>query len=86
MKFISSLTQFNLVIPLIAFLPFLVGDPIKKICLTKFKAEMEQARKIPPDGMGRFTCQCFIDNFRKVGSISSAKSICKKLAAEKYDY
>ena len=34
---------------------------IRSFCLVAFNAAMENAGKTPPDGMGDYTCSCFMD-------------------------
>ena len=69
-------------------------DQITELCLAGFKAAMAQAGKIPPDGMGRFTCECFLTEVNRgksiqwpklLGTIESAQKTCKQRAAERFE-
>ena len=57
---------------------------ITKICMSGFKREMQQIGIIPPEGMDRFTCKCFANEFTKRRVIGSALSKCKKEAALRF--
>ena len=68
-------------------------DKITELCLAGFKTAMNQAGKTPPDGMGSFTCDCFLREVNKGGAIQwatllttveSAQKTCKKEAAERF--
>jgi len=61
------------------------GNLIKMICLMNFKVAMADAGKLPPKGMGQFTCQCFLNQVNAGASISTAQSICKTKAAARYN-
>ena len=66
---------------------------ITQLCLAGFKTAMNQAGKIPPEGMGDFTCACFLREMNKgnsiqwkslLGTIEAAQETCKQEAAERY--
>ena len=66
---------------------------ITELCLAGFNGAMVQSGIIPPDGMGRFTCDCFLSEVNKgdsiqwptlLASIESAQNTCKKKAAERF--
>lgn len=66
---------------------------ISQLCLAGFKTAMNQAGKIPPEGMGDFTCACFLREMNKgnsiqwkslLGTIEAAQETCKQEAAERY--
>jgi len=68
-------------------------NKITELCLAGFNAAMAQAGKIPPAGMGRFTCDCFLREVNKgdsiqwpslLGNIESAQETCKQRAAERF--
>ncbi|HGY5548520.1 MAG: hypothetical protein AB8A30_04430 [Prochlorococcus sp.] len=61
------------------------GNLIKMICLMNFKIAMADAGKLPPKGMGQFTCKCFMNQVNAGASISTAQSICKTKAAARYN-
>jgi len=50
-----------------------------------FKAAMADAGKTPPEGMGQFTCKCFLDQVNAGASIGTAQSVCKVKAAAHYN-
>ncbi|MDP6171828.1 MAG: hypothetical protein QF702_06695 [Prochlorococcaceae cyanobacterium ETNP2_MAG_10] len=60
-------------------------NPIKMICLMSFKAAMADAGKTPPEGMGQFTCKCFLNQVNAGASIGTAQSVCKVKAAAHYN-
>ena len=69
-------------------------NQITQLCLAGFKAAMTQAGKVPPEGMGDFTCACFLKEMNKGNSIQwqsllitieSAQETCKKMAAERFN-
>ncbi len=60
------------------------SEEIKKLCMAGFNAAMSQARQIPPEGMGDFTCSCFAKELKGIAYILQAQTICKELAVEKY--
>lgn len=68
-------------------------NKITQLCLAGFKSAMSQAGKIPPAGMGDFTCDCFLREMNKgnsiqwqslLGTIESAQKTCKQKAAERF--
>ena len=68
-------------------------DRLNELCLAGFNAAMAQAGKTPPDGMGRFTCECFLREVNRgdsmqwpkiLASIESAQKTCKKKASEQF--
>ena len=68
-------------------------NKITQLCLAGFKSAMSQAGKIPPAGMGDFTCDCFLREVNKgnsiqwqslLGTIESAQETCKQKAAERF--
>ena len=68
-------------------------NKITQLCLAGFKSAMSQAGKIPPAGMGDFTCDCFLREMNKgnsiqwqslLGTIESAQETCKQKAAERF--
>ena len=60
------------------------NNTITKFCLAAFRAAMAQAGKVPPDGMGADTCNCFLREVEQGAAIDSAQEICKAEAAKKY--
>ena len=68
-------------------------NKITQLCLAGFKTAMNQAGKVPPEGMGDFTCDCFLREMNKsdsiqwqslLSTIESAQETCKQLAAERF--
>lgn len=60
------------------------NNTITKFCLAAFRAAMAQAGKVPPDGMGADTCNCFLREVAKGAALDSAQEVCKAEAAKKY--
>jgi|TARA_B100000073_G_scaffold203681_1_gene168906 hypothetical protein len=68
-------------------------DKITQLCLAGFQTAMAQAGKVPPAGMGQFTCDCFFKEVNKgesiqwgslLSTIESAQETCKQRAAERF--
>ncbi len=68
-------------------------NKITQLCLAGFKTAMTQAGKVPPEGMGDFTCACFLKEMSKgnsiqwqslLSTIESAQETCKQRAAERF--
>ena len=68
-------------------------NKITQLCLAGFKSAMSQAGKIPPAGMGDFTCDCFLREMNKgnsiqwqslLSTIESAQETCTQQAAERF--
>ena len=57
---------------------------ITRLCLAGFHAAMAQAGKTPPEGMGDFTCDCFLKQMKEGRSIQTAQETCKQKAAEQF--
>ena len=66
---------------------------ITELCLAGFNTAMRQAGKVPPEGMGDFTCECFLREMNKgnsiqwqslLSTIESAQETCKQQAAERF--
>ena len=60
------------------------NNTITKFCLAAFRAAMAQAGKVPPDGMGADTCNCFLREVDQGAAMDSAQEVCKAEAAKKY--
>ncbi|MCP9827390.1 MULTISPECIES: hypothetical protein [unclassified Synechococcus] len=60
------------------------NDSVTRFCLAGFQAAFQAARKVPPDGMGAYTCNCFVEQVNKGSSIQGATDICRQLATTKY--
>ncbi|QNI48893.1 putative conserved secreted protein [Synechococcus sp. A18-25c] len=59
-------------------------NAITRLCLAGFNAAMAQAGKTPPDGMGDFTCDCFLTQVNEGRSIQTAQETCKQKAAQQF--
>ena len=68
-------------------------NKITQLCLAGFNAAMSQAGTVPPEGMGDFTCDCFLREINKgsaiqwqslMSTIESAQETCKRKAAERF--
>lgn len=57
---------------------------ITRLCLAGFHAAMAQAGETPPEGMGDFTCNCFLKQVNDGRSIQTAQETCKQKAAEQF--
>lgn len=79
--------SFLLLAPLLAIAsPVSAADnnTITKFCLAAFRAAMAQAGKVPPEGMGADTCNCFLREVEQGAALDSAQEVCKAEAAKKY--
>ena len=59
-------------------------DMITRLCMAGFNGAMASAGKTPPEGMGEYTCKCFLDEVNSGVSVQSAQDSCKQKAAERY--
>ena len=57
---------------------------IRTMCMAAFDSAMADAGKTPPEGMGDYTCRCFIQQVENGSGIDSAKDICKQEAVKKF--
>ena len=57
---------------------------ITQFCLAAFHAAMNTAGETPPDGMGTFTCDCFVNEVKAGAAIEAAQASCKTKAAARY--
>ena len=57
---------------------------IRSFCLVAFNAAMENAGKTPPDGMGDYTCSCFMDSLTGGAGIEEARAQCTEEAARRF--
>jgi len=60
------------------------SNTIRSFCLAAFEAAMSQAGKTPPEGMGPFTCDCFLKQVEQGAGINQARDTCKAEAAEQF--
>ena len=77
----------------LALLVFLTSAPawaeeepniIRGFCLAAFEAAMANAGLTAPDGMGSFTCDCFIEQVSQGAALNEARETCKKEAAQRF--
>ena len=77
----------------LALLVFLTSAPawgeeepniIRDFCLAAFEAAMVNAGLKAPDGMGSFTCDCFIDQVSQGAALNEAREICETNAAQRF--
>ena len=61
-------------------------DPsiIRGFCLAAFEAAMVNAGLTAPDGMGTFTCDCFIEQVSQGAGLNEARETCKTEAAQRF--
>ena len=57
---------------------------IIQFCRTAVKAELQNAGKVPPEGMVEDTCRCFLAEVQNGSGIQAAQATCKAKAAETY--
>ena len=57
---------------------------IRSFCLVVFNAAIERAGKTPPDGMGDFTCNCFMDRLTGGEGIEESRAQCTEEAAQRF--
>lgn len=60
------------------------GGLIRKICMSSFAAAMQSAGQSPPEGMGHFTCNCFLEEVNSGTGLDEAQSRCKSRASVEY--
>jgi hypothetical protein len=61
-----------------------VGDVVRSICMSVFKAEMQDAGKKAPAGMANYTCGCVTEQITSGSTIDGAKATCKQQASLRY--
>jgi hypothetical protein len=54
------------------------------MCMAAFDSAMADAGMTPPQGMGDFTCRCFIKQVEQGSGLDSAQQTCKQAAVKKY--
>jgi len=57
---------------------------IRRFCMAAFEAAMANAGLTPPEGMGTFTCDCFLDQVSKGEGLNEARETCKTEAAQRF--
>lgn len=61
-----------------------MGDVVRSICMSVFKAEMQDAGKKAPAGMANYTCGCVTEQITSGSTIDGAKATCKQQASLRY--
>ena len=61
-----------------------MGDVVRSICMSVFKAEMQDAGKKAPAGMANYTCGCVSEQITSGSTIDGAKATCKQQASLRY--
>ena len=57
---------------------------IRRFCMAAFEAAMANAGLTPPEGMGTFTCDCFLDQVSQGEGLNEARETCKTEAAQRF--
>jgi len=57
---------------------------IRRFCMAAFEAAMANAGLTAPEGMGAFTCDCFLDQVSQGGGLNEARETCKTEAAQRF--
>ena len=57
---------------------------IRGFCQAAFDAAMVNAGLTAPDGMGTFTCDCFVEKVSQGASLNEARETCKTEAAQHF--
>lgn len=60
------------------------SNTIRRFCMAAFAAAMANAGLTPPEGMGTFTCDCFLDQVSKGEGLNEAREACKTEAAQRF--
>ena len=60
------------------------SNTIRRFCMAAFEAAMVNAGLTPPEGMGTFTCDCFLDQVSKGEGLNEAREACKTEAAQRF--
>ena len=61
-----------------------MGDVVRSICMSVFKAEMQDAGKKAPAGKANYTCGCVTEQITSGSTIDGAKATCKQQASLRY--
>ena len=61
-----------------------IGSMVQAYCLAAFQEEMEQAGKVPPEGMAAYACRCVVDRISEGTSLHSARAYCRASTARRY--
>ena len=55
-----------------------------RFCMAAFEAAMANAGLTPPEGMGTFTCDCFLEQVSQGADLNEARETCKTEAAQRF--
>ena len=59
-------------------------NTIRRFCMAAFEAAMANAGLTPPEGMGTFTCDCFLEQLFPGADLTEARDTCKTEAAQRF--
>ena len=59
-------------------------NTIRRFCRAAFEAAMANAGLAPPEGMGTFTCDCFLEQMSQGADLNEARGTCKREAAQRF--
>ena len=59
-------------------------NTIRRFCRAAFEAAMSNAGLTPPEGMGTFTCDCFLEQVSQGAHLKEARETCKTGAAQRF--
>ena len=57
---------------------------IHGFCMAAFDAAMANAGLTAPDGMGTFTCDCFLEQVSQDADLNEAREACKTEASQRF--
>ena len=60
------------------------SNTIRRFCMAAFEAAMANAGLTPPEGMGTFTCACFLEQVSQGADLNEARETCKTEAAQRF--
>ena len=60
------------------------SNTIRRFCMAAFEAAIVNAGLTPPEGMGTFTCDCFLDQVSQGEGLNKARETCKTEAAQRF--
>ena len=60
------------------------SNTIRRFCMAAFAAAMANAGLTPSEGMGTFTCDCFLDQVSQGEGLNKARETCKTEAAQRF--
>ena len=60
------------------------SNTIRRFCMAAFAAAIANDGLTPPEGMGTFTCDCFLDQVSKGEGLNEARETCETEAAQRF--